>query len=120
MAIKLDKRSVKKLTQQYVEELKKENKIKKLLVQDDKYFSWLTNFTKNNNGKFSDDQWAYSSNKISETDKKNVEKLSLFYEALSEHAKKHNIVEEKDKDFYGGSLLVRFHNENYRFQLCFK
>ncbi len=68
------------------------------------YIEWLIKFTQER-GFFSDDQWAYSEEKISDEDKENVESLGLFYEGIDRYASK-NFMYPIEKDF-GGYYKVK-------------
>lgn len=65
------------------------DKIKKLM-SNTSYIDWLNNFTKDKDG-FGDDYCLYSNEDISEIDKENIEKLSLFYEGIDEYAESNHI-----------------------------
>ena len=51
----------------------------KIMMSNTNYLEWLNQFTQDKNG-FYDDDWQYSPDLITESDKENVEKLGLFYE----------------------------------------
>ena len=97
-----------------IKKMERDEKIKKELVSDEKYFTWLAKFTKQNNGGFADDNWLYFPENISKEDAEMVEKLHLFYEALSSYAEKNNIPEDLATDFYGSSVYVTYNDATYQ------
>lgn len=57
----------------------------KIMMSNTNYLEWLNQFTQDKNG-FYDDDWQYSPDLITESDKENVEKLGLFYEGIEKYA----------------------------------
>lgn len=82
---KMDKWIEKYITEQKV----KEKKIKDMM-SNTAYIEWLNEFTQDKDG-FSDDDWLYFPEKISEFDRKNVEKLCLFYEGIDNYSQQNHI-----------------------------
>ena len=66
------------------EQQEKDEKIKGMM-SNTSYIEWLKQFTQDKDG-FSDDDWLYFPEKISESDRKNVEILNLFYEGINKYA----------------------------------
>lgn len=102
-----------KIADAQVQKMIEQQRIKNLLVKDEKYFKWLADFVQKNGKTVSTDQFLYYPEKISEKDGSRLQKLCLFYEALSEYAQKNNIEETRAADFYGRSLNVKFENKVY-------
>ena len=71
-------------------ETKEDNQKKVDLGINKEYFEWLKSFTEDKGG-FYDDDWLYFPEELSELDRKNVAKLSLFYNCIDDYASKHNI-----------------------------
>lgn len=84
----------------------KEQNIKAMMSNTD-YFEWLVEFTKDRD-EFCDDQWLYFPEEICDTDLKNVENLSLFYEAIDGYASK-NYYYPVDSEF-GNSYKVKLND----------
>ena len=99
---------------QFVERINKDEETKKAIVKDFKYFSWLEGFVTKNNGSFSDDQWIYFPEKITNTEKSNVAKLHLLFSALYDFAKAHRIPDEKSRTFSGSSVYVQYNSNIYK------
>lgn len=58
----------------------------KTLMSNSSYFKWLNQFTQDKEG-FYDTDWLYDSESLTDIDKENVEKLSLFYDGIAQYAK---------------------------------
>lgn len=90
----------------YLENVRKKEEKKKAdkesIISNDNYISWLENFTLN--GGFSDNNWLYCPEKISEEDRGNVEKLCLLYEIIDEYAKTNFIY--PNVDTYSNSYFI--------------
>ena len=81
---------MKKWAEKYIAE-QRENDLKiKNMMSNTTYIEWLKQFTQDKEG-FSDDDWLYFPEKISESDKKNVEILHLFYNGIGRYAEKNHI-----------------------------
>lgn len=97
----------------FIDKMKKEAKIKKEIVNDDKYFSWLAGFVGKNGDKVCDDGWQYYPEEITNEDKENLWKLHILYEVLSDYACKHEIEINSSSNFYGNSVFVKYNDNNY-------
>jgi len=84
------KEVMKKLAEDYINKQKEESKKIKEMISNTSYIDWLNQFTKDKKS-FCDDQWLYFPEKISSTDRENVEKLNLFYEGINIYAKQNHI-----------------------------
>ncbi len=69
----------------FLEVEKERRERKKTIIANPTYINWLISFT-NDIGTFNDNDWLYCPEKISEEDKKNVDDLGIFYEAIEEYA----------------------------------
>ena len=90
----LEKPETKEVMKKIVNEnIKKEDlrndKIKALISNID-YIKWLIDFTKDKKG-FSDTDWLYSSEELSDTDQENVDNLELLFEGIYRYAKNNYI-----------------------------
>ena len=65
----------------YVVKEKVKNEKIKSMMSNTTYIEWLKQFTRNKDG-FSDDEWLYFPEKISETDRKNVENYKKIHKKL--------------------------------------
>lgn len=74
-----------KCVEEYIAKIKVRNKKIKSMMSNTEYLEWLDEFTKDKN-RFCDDAWLYCPEKISDSDRENVEKLCLFYEGIKEYA----------------------------------
>lgn len=74
----------------YVVKEKVKNEKIKSMMSNTTYIEWLKQFTRNKDG-FSDDEWLYFPEKISETDRKNVEKLCLLYKGIANYSQQNYI-----------------------------
>ena len=83
--VKMDKWVEKYITKQK----EKEKKIKDMM-SNTSYIEWLNEFTQDKDG-FSDDDWLYFPEKISDSDRENVLKLCLFYEGIDNYSQQNHI-----------------------------
>ena len=60
------------------------------MISSTDYIEWLIQFTQDKDS-FYDDNWDYSNEKLSDTDKKMVDKLALFFECINLYAKNNYI-----------------------------
>ena len=67
----------------------KSEKIKSMMSNTD-YIKWLKQFTQDKDG-FCDNDWLYFPEKISESERENVENLCLFYEGIEKYAEQNYI-----------------------------
>ena len=90
----LKSEETKKVFNKIIEErIKKENKRNEriiMLMSSIDYFDWLINFTKDKEG-FTDNDWTYFYDDLSDVDKEKVDELSLFYEGIRRYAEENYI-----------------------------
>ena len=68
-----------------IEKLTKDREETEKIMSNTTYIEWLIQFTQDKES-FYDDEWSYFPEKISESDKENVEKLGLFYKGITKYA----------------------------------
>ena len=71
-------------------EKKDKNEVINSMISSTEYIEWLIQFTQDKDG-FSDDNWDYSDERLSDIDKEMVDKLSLFFESINFYAKNNYI-----------------------------
>lgn len=98
-----------------INQKEKEKNIKTMMSNTD-YLFWLDRFTQDKEV-FYDDQWLYFSDKINDSDKKNVEKLKLFYEGIDEYANK-NYIYPISWD-YGNYYKIKLDNLGFKIGLTY-
>ena len=86
-----------KWIQDYIAEQNENNKKINEMMHSTKYIKWLIQFTKDKEG-FADDDWLYFPEEISESDRKNVELLNLFYRGIEKYAQQ-NYIYPKSRDY---------------------
>ncbi len=74
----------------YIEKENARNEEIKIMMANQSYLEWLTQFTKDKEG-FSDEDWLYFPERIKDSDKANVEKLGLFYDGIDNYAQQNYI-----------------------------
>lgn len=79
-----------KWAEDYIAKEKVKSEKIKSMMSNTAYIEWLNQFTQNKD-RFSDNDWLYSPEKISESDRENVEKLCLFYEGIGNYAQQNHI-----------------------------
>ena len=79
-----------KWVEEYIAKEKVKSEKIKSMMSNTAYIEWLNQFTQDKDG-FSDDDWLYFPEKISESDRENVEKLCLFYEGIDKYSKQNHI-----------------------------
>ena len=84
------KAKMSKWVEEYISKEKLKSEEIKGMMSNTAYIEWLNLFTQDKGG-FSDDDWLYFPEKISEFDRKNVEKLCLFYEGIDNYAQQNYI-----------------------------
>ena len=84
------KKRANKWVDEYIAKERSKRAIIKGMVSNTEYVEWLYQFTQDKDS-FSDNEWLYFPEKISQSDRKNVEKLSLFYEIIEEYAEENYI-----------------------------
>lgn len=104
------KDKISKMNTDFITKLfEKEQKIKEI-TSDTKYILWLIDFTKNNL-EFTDDDYTYFPEKISENDNKHVDELGLFFEVIDRFAEKNYL--SKIKCDFGGYYPVRLGKDGF-------
>ncbi len=79
-----------KFIKEYIEKENVKSEKIKILMSNTNYLEWLNQFTQDKEG-FSDNDWLYFPEQISDSDKENVEKLCLFYEGINGYADSNHI-----------------------------
>lgn len=101
---------------QFIEKMQKQNADKKEIVSDYTYISWLEKFTLLH-GRFADDSWLYKPDELSKEDNANVNKLQLFFEALSDYCHKYYIDIAYNKDFEVERINIKHNGVGYQLGL---
>lgn len=93
------------LVDKFIAKEKQKNKEIKNMLSSTDYINWLHDFSKDKNG-FSDDDWLYFPEKLSESDREKVGKLYLLYEGIDRYAEENHISPEPCKfgNYYGVKL----------------
>lgn len=73
-----------------IEKLTKDREETEEIMSNTAYIEWLIQFTQDKES-FYDDDWSYFPEKISESDKENVEKLGLLYKGIYKYAENNYI-----------------------------
>lgn len=84
------KERMNKWVEEYIAKEKAKSEKIKRMMSNPTYIEWLNQFTQDKDG-FSDDDWLYFPEKISESDREKVEQLCLFYEGINKYAEKNHI-----------------------------
>lgn len=71
------------------DEISKKREIVEEMVSSNDYIDWLLAFTETHSNLFYDDDWSFKSDRIGDKDKKNIKKLNIFFELVSEYAEQH-------------------------------
>lgn len=71
------------------DEISKKREIVEEMVSSNDYIDWLLAFTETHSNLFYDDVWSFKSDRIGDKDKKNIKKLNIFFELVSEYAEQH-------------------------------
>lgn len=100
----------------FFEEMRRKEEEKKELVSNYDYMLWLEAFTLLHEN-FTDDSWLYNPGELSESDNANVEKLNLFFDALSQYCHKYYINIECGEDFEEERMYIRHNNVVYQLGL---
>ena len=87
---------------------------KKSIISDDKYISWLENFTSKHRN-FSNDSWDYS-NKISNFDKEKVHDLPILFNVIADYANGNYIeaISDDEVTFTNEFYCIKFNNCGYK------
>ena len=96
-----------KWIEKYLTKEKAEREKIRKLMSNTAYIEWLKQFTQDIDG-FSNDDWLYSPEKLSEADRENVEELSLFYEGVANYSKQNHIYPVSFD--YGNFYLVKLND----------
>lgn len=104
------------LMNQFIQKMQKVNADKKEIVSDYTYISWLEKFTLQHES-FSDDSWLYKPEEISKDDNANVNRLQLFFEALSDYCHKYYIDIAYNKDFEVERINIKHNGVGYQLGL---
>lgn len=86
----ISKKEIEELVQGWISEETTKNET----ISSTKYFEWLKEFTKDKDY-FGDDDWQYSPEELSDTDRKNVENLHFLYEGIDKYAIENHIYPTK-------------------------
>lgn len=108
--LKIDKEKADKFIRDYLEGLKVSETKRQEMFSNINYLKWLESFTVEHPG-FSDDDWLYFPEKISQEDNEKVKNLHLFYEGIDLYAKK-NYIYPTECDF-GGYYNIKLDNIGY-------
>ncbi len=108
--LEIDKEKADKFLMDYIEGLKISEAKRKEIFSNTNYVKWLESFTIEHPG-FSDDDWLYFPEKISQEDNEKVKNLHLFYEGIELYAKK-NYLYPTECDF-GGYYNIKLDNISY-------
>lgn len=98
------------------EEMKRRDIAKSELISDDEYISWLENFTSIYE-KFTDETWLYNPEELLELNYKNVSKMGLFFEALSDYCRKYYINMNCDEGPAFERIIIKHKDVGYEFGL---
>lgn len=80
----------KKKLDDWFEKLIAADENKKKILSNNDYINWIIDFIKIH-GDFSDEDWLYSEENLSEGDEENVKNLSLFFDVINEYAERNYI-----------------------------
>jgi len=108
--LEIDKEKANEFIMDYIEGLKVSEAKRKEMFFNTNYLKWLENFTIEHPG-FSDDDWLYFPDKISQEDNEKVKNLHLLYEGIELYAKK-NYIYPTECDF-GGYYNIKLDNIGY-------
>ena len=105
-----------KFIDEFLEKEKINNKKFNIMKSNTEYLIWLEKFT-NKYPNFSDEDWLYHPEKISEEDLKNVNDLNILYEIIECYATENYIYPTKYK--FGNSYKIKLDNKGYEIgELC--
>ena len=71
------------------DEVLKRREEMKDIISNNEYIEWLLEFTSKHSNFFYDDDWDPKSERISDKDRKNIKRLSVFFELVSEYAEQY-------------------------------
>ena len=92
-------------------EKEEQNEDVKKIIFSERYIKWLNDFTKKNGG-FTENDYLYFNDKISDIDKENVNKLNVLYETINNYAKKNYIAETPWE--YGSFYRIKYDDNGYK------
>lgn len=104
------KKRLEKVAKKLMEEEKNRKRRIKEIITGGEYILWLEKFTIKHT-RFSDNDWLYFPEEISEEDIKSLEELNLFYRGIDEYASK-NFIFPSSCDF-GNYYCIKFGNIGY-------
>lgn len=104
------KKSLEKAAKKVIEEEKNRERRIKEIITGGEYILWLEKFTIKHT-RFSDNDWLYCPEEISEEDRARVEELNLFYQGIDAYASK-NFIFPSSCDF-GNYYCIKFGNIGY-------
>lgn len=99
----------------YFENILNQRKESIKMSSNDDYIIWLENFT-SKYSKFSDDDWLYCPEKISEIDQNNVKKLNLFFDGIETYASKNYIYPTPNE--WGSFYSIKYNDVGYNIGLA--
>ena len=102
--------------ERFFEKMGKRELEKKELLSSHDYILWLEKFTSQYES-FSDESWLYRPEEISESDSKNVEKLELFLEILSEYCHKYYIDTTSHEMYVAECINIKHNGIGYQVAL---
>ena len=109
-----DTPETKALREKYIEKFiakqEEDERISKELVSNTNYIEWLIKFTQDKKG-FYDDEWLYFPEELKETDRKNVDKLHLFFQGIDNYAKANHIYPQPGD--CSGLYKIRFNETGF-------
>lgn len=108
--LEIDKEKADKFINDFFERLKISEAKRKEMFSNTNYVKWLESFTIEH-PVFSDDDWLYFPEKISQEDNEKVKNLHLFYEGIELYAKKNYIYPTKCD--FGGYYNIKLDNISY-------
>lgn len=98
------------LAEKFIARKEAKNKEIKCMFSSTDYIEWLNKFTQDKNG-FSDDDWLYFPEKISDSDRENVGKLNLLYEGIDRYAEQNQLSPEPCK--FGNFYRVKLNDFSF-------
>ena len=108
--LEIDKEKADKFINDFFERLKISEAKRKEMFSNTNYVKWLESFTIEH-PVFSDDDWLYFPEKISQEDNEKVKNLHLFYEGIELYAKNNYIYPTKCD--FGGYYNIKLDNISY-------
>lgn len=108
------------LKHKYIQEFIREENDKKRKIQeifsDNNYVEWLCRFTLDNSI-FSEDDWLYFTDKLSQEDKLHLQDFKLFFEGLKAYADKNFIYPVQAN--YNVYYLLNYNGVNFKIGITF-